>query len=87
MITLRKAIGFSVLLVLLFTTACGGAVSTEAPSVPEYNDYSPVATEAPAAMEAPDQSQAYPTQSISAVPQSSGQSPSSNEPYDMFFED
>ena len=35
MITLRKAIGFSVLLVLLFTTACGGAGSTEAPSVPE----------------------------------------------------
>ena len=88
MITLRKAIGFSVLLVLLFTTACGGAASTEAAPVPEYNDYSPVATEAPAAMEAPDQSQAYPTQSISAVPQSSGQSPSNNnQPYDMFFQD
>ncbi len=87
MITLRKAIGFSVLLVLLFTTACGGAASTEAPSIPEYNDYAPVATEAPAAMEAPAQSQAYPTQSISAVPQSSGKSPSSSQPYDMFFED
>ncbi|MBI5944163.1 MAG: von Willebrand factor type A domain-containing protein [Chloroflexi bacterium] len=86
MITLRKTIGFSVLLLLLFTSACGGgAAATKAPLVTDYS-YAPVATEAPAA-EAPAQPQAFPTQSFFAAPQSSGKSPSSNEPYDMFFED
>jgi Ca-activated chloride channel family protein len=85
MITLRKAIGFSVLLILLFTSACGGAAATQSPSVPD-NNYSPVATEAPAAMETPAQSPALAPQS--SAPQSSGQSPSKNtQPYDMFFQD
>ena len=84
MITLRKTIGFSVLLLLLFTTACGGAASTEAPRALDYTE-APAATEAPA-VEMP----AYaPTQTMSFAPQSNPppQPPSKSEPYDMFFED
>ncbi|MEK6751243.1 MAG: von Willebrand factor type A domain-containing protein [Chloroflexota bacterium] len=73
--TLRKAIGFSVLLLLLFVTACGGAAATEAPASPDYYLPPVVATEAPAS-EAPASAQ-----------QNSGQPPSTNEPYDMFFQD
>jgi Ca-activated chloride channel homolog len=91
--TLRKAIGFSVLFVLLFLSACGAAPATQAPSAPDYDlepaaTYAPAAaTEAPAAMEAP----AYaPTQSLGAanqpLPGASAHS-SNNEPYDMFFQD
>ena len=92
MFTLRKAIGLSVLFVLLFLSACGGAPATQAPSVPDYNlepaaTYEAVATEAPAAMEAP----AYaPTQSMGTANQPLSGAPiqkSNNEPYDMFFED
>lgn len=85
MLTLRKAISLSVLLVLLFTSACGsGAASTEAPAATEapgnYYPEVPAATEAPAIAEsplnAPNQSQSFaPTQT------------SSNEPSDMFFQD
>ncbi len=73
--TLRKAIGFSVLLLLLFVTACGGAAATEAPALYDYN-LPPAATEAPAVAEAP-----------AFDAQQSGQSPSSQQPYDMFFQD
>lgn len=83
---LRKAIGFSVLLLLLFTSACGGSApaatdapaATEAPASPDYSFDAPAATEAPAA-EAP-----------AAIPQQqNGQQPpaTGNDPYDMFFED
>lgn len=76
MITLHKAIGLSVLLILLFATACGGA-PTQAPATSAPATYAPeaVATQAPAATYAP----------ISA-PQQSGQSPSNSQPYDMFFQ-
>ncbi len=98
MITLRKAIGFSVLLVLLFTSACGGAaVATEAPVLNDYEyDNAPAATEAPVAVEEPGMPTQYdsqapmamPTQSAGDVNKASGQSPANNnQPYDMFFED
>jgi len=90
MFTLRKAIGLSVLFVLLFLSACGAAApATQAPSSDDLNnDYeSPAAaTEAPAAIEAP----AYaPTQSLAANQPLPGAPihKSNNEPYDMFFED
>ncbi len=78
MFTLRKAIGFSVLFVLLFLSACGGAPATEAPSVPDYK-LEPAATEAPAIAEAPANA---PNQSQFASPTQT----SNNEPYDMFFQ-
>ncbi len=87
MLTLRKAVGLSVLSLLLFVTACG-APATQAPShaAPPADNY-PAATEAPAQyfeMPAATQAPAYsPNQSAP-----SGQSPShNNEPYDMFFQD
>lgn len=92
MFTLRKAIGLSVLFVLLFLSACGAAApaATQAPAVNDsnHNYESPAAaTEAPAAIEAP----AYaPTQSMGAPNQPLSGAPiqkSNNEPYDMFFED
>jgi Ca-activated chloride channel family protein len=90
--SLRKALGLSVLFVLLFLSACGGAASTQAPSVSDYNlkpeaPYAPAATEAPAAMEAPVYA---PTQSSGSAKQSLSGAPapsSNNEPYDMFFQD
>ena len=91
MLTLRKAIGLSVLFVLLFLSACGAAApaATEAPAANDSNrNYeAPAATEAPAEMEAP----AYaPTQLSGAASQPLSGAPthtSNNEPYDMFFED
>jgi Ca-activated chloride channel homolog len=71
--TLRKALGFCAIFLLIFTYACGGAASTEQPAVPDYYYLAPAAEEP--AMEAP-----------ASVPQ--GTSPAQgNEPYDMFFED
>ncbi|MBK8823428.1 MAG: von Willebrand factor type A domain-containing protein [Anaerolineales bacterium] len=83
--TLRKAVGLSVLFVLLFLSACGGGAATEAPLY--TNDYE----EAPAATEAPAMSEPFVSQnpaeaqnpSLSGVPTQT----SNNEPYDMFFED
>lgn len=75
---LRKAIGLSALFLLLFVTACGAPAATEAPAATQdAGDYYPQApaTEAPA-VEAPQ-----------FAPQSTGVPPSSNDPYDMFFED
>ncbi|MBC7876934.1 MAG: von Willebrand factor type A domain-containing protein [Anaerolineales bacterium] len=86
MLTLRKAISLSVLLVLLFATACGGSpASTEAPGAPDYNlepaaTYEPAATEAPVFVEPPSGEQ---DQSPSLAPTQT----SNNEPYDMFFQD
>ena len=85
--TLHKTIGFSVLFVLLFLSACGGARSTQAPAATQQSgDYfpeAPAATEAPA-MEAP---MYAPTQAANqplvGVPAPS----SKNDPYDMFFQD
>jgi Ca-activated chloride channel homolog len=81
----------SVLFVLLFLTACGGAAATEAPAANNTNQNyeSPAATEAPA-MEAP---MYAPTQSMSGEnqPLVGAPAPSTNkddnQPYDMFFED
>lgn len=76
MTTLRKALGLSVLFILLFTTACGaGASATEVPAEPGYYYESPVIEE-PAATEAP----------AFSGPPIEQQSPSDQEPYDMFFE-
>ena len=82
---LRKAIGYSVLLLLMFKSACGGGApaATEAPSSQDYSYESPAATEAPA-MEEP----AAEAPASSPQQQQNGQQPpSNNEPYDMFFED
>ncbi|HNA88824.1 MAG TPA: von Willebrand factor type A domain-containing protein, partial [Anaerolineales bacterium] len=77
MYTLRKAFGYCAVFLLLFVSACGGgAAATESPA--EYYDVAPAATEAPSF----DDSQASPAQSGGQ-----SQSPSDNEPYDMFFED
>jgi Ca-activated chloride channel family protein len=72
--TLRKALGFCAVFLLIFTYACGGAApaATEQPAAPDY--YLAPADEAPAL----------------AAPTFVGQGSSttqSNEPYDMFFED
>ncbi|MEW6401528.1 MAG: von Willebrand factor type A domain-containing protein [Chloroflexota bacterium] len=78
MFTLRKAIGLSVLFILLFVSACAPAAATEPSAATEpYPEYYPAATEAPTeAAYAPE------------LRQPASQSPSSNnEPYDMFFED
>jgi Ca-activated chloride channel homolog len=91
-----KRLAFSIgLLFVLLVSACGGA-ATQAPTQPQQHDYSrsepAAATEAPAA-EAPVYSQnnsnalPYPT---NAAPNSYSGAPnqrSSNEPYDMFFQD
>ena len=74
MFTLRKAINLSILLVLLFATACGAFApkATEAPdSRDSNNDYeAPVATEAPAVVE---EAPMYaPTQSFDAANQPLG---------------
>ena len=72
--TLRKALGLCALFLLLLATACGAPASTEAPAEADY--YLPSATEAPAAAEA-----------SAFSPQQNAQSPSSQQPYDMFFQD
>ena len=73
--TLRKALSLCALFLLLFVTACGAApASTEAHASADY--YLPSATEAPAAAE-----------SSAFSPQQNAQSPSSQQPYDMFFQD
>ncbi|MCJ7435663.1 MAG: VWA domain-containing protein [Anaerolineales bacterium] len=95
MFTLRKIINLSILLVLLFATACG-AKATEAPAPRDSNNEyeAPAATEAPAAMEeytyAPTQSSKGADQSLGGANQPSSGAPapsSKNEPYDMFFQD
>ncbi|MBI5353720.1 MAG: von Willebrand factor type A domain-containing protein [Chloroflexi bacterium] len=90
---LHKAIGFSVLLILLFASACGGAsskateapVATEAPASSLEQPYdAPAATEAP--IYAPQQSQS-PVQAPTAASLPNHQSPANNnQPYDMFFQ-
>jgi len=92
--TLRKAIGFSVLFVLLLS-ACGapGGAATEAPVAQDYN-FKPTAPVAvPAATEAPARTESSvgksqnpagaPIQPASGVPVQR----SNDEPYDMFFQD
>ena len=92
MLPLRKAISLSVLLILLFASACGGgrAASTEAPAATEvpgnYIYEAPAATEAPAsAGELPfsQDSANAPSQSQFAAPTQT----SNREPYDMFFQE
>ncbi len=83
--TLRKAVGLSVLFVLLFLSACGGGMAaTEAPAATQASGDNyfeePAATEAPASAEVPFVAQ---NQSPSLAPTQT----SNNEPYDMFFED
>ena len=85
--TKRNALLMGILFVLLFTSACGGAAATQAPTT--YNppqDYSmPAATEAPAATFAPSVSEAQaPSIANSAAP---NQKTGNTEPYDMFFQD
>jgi len=83
--TLRKAIGLSVLFILLFLSACGGAPATQAPG--EYYPEAPASTEAPAmaqSFDSQDQKPATaPNQAASGAPTQT----SNNEPYDMFFQD
>jgi Ca-activated chloride channel family protein len=88
--TLRKVVGLSVLFVLLFLTACGGAAATEAPASQNYEYEAPAATEAPAAAEyfaaAPTTSMESSNQPLAGAPAPST-SKDSQQPYDMFFED
>ncbi len=78
MFTKRNALLSGIMLLLLVASACGPS-ATEAPATQAPVDhYFPIATDAPAATEAPAESwsgQAAPT------------ARSNNEPYDMFFED
>ena len=87
---------FSMLVVLLFSSACG-APATQAPSAPaatesaKYNQ--PFSTEPPAATEAPADSQSQfaapaPTQAASAAQKANGgvQPPNGQTPGDMFFQ-
>jgi Ca-activated chloride channel homolog len=76
--TLRKALGLCGLFLLLFTSACGGAPATAQPySGTDYDEGPAAATEAPASsFEEP-----------AFVPDQGMQSPTSEPPNDMFFED
>jgi Ca-activated chloride channel homolog len=84
--TLRKAIGFSVLFVLLFLTACGAfAPTATGQAVEEGHPEAPAASEAPA-MEIP---MVSPTQALDEARQPLSLAPapmSKNEPDDMFFQ-
>ena len=93
MITKRHALISGILLILLFTSACGGA-ATEAPARTEApsNDYlpmEPAATEAPAATEPPAYGPAVeaPPFSPNSTSPNSSMPQSTREPYDMFFQD
>jgi Ca-activated chloride channel family protein len=86
MFTLRKAIGFCALFVLLFVTACGGAL------VPDMSGGA--ATEAPATEYSTGGDYSYEPSDATEMPADSNQAPyaapgqkSGDEPYDMFFED
>lgn len=80
--SLQKAFSFCAVFVLLFLAACGAPASTEAPV--DYENYAP-ATEAPAATEAAAYSPV--TAEDANVPQqNSGNPPSNEDPYDMFFQ-
>jgi Ca-activated chloride channel family protein len=92
----RNALTAGILLLLLVTSACGGAAATQAPaatSVPNDNYVSP-ATEAPAATQAPANNSAPNAPSYSptyAAPNSSissnpSYSQSGQQPPDMFFQ-
>jgi Ca-activated chloride channel homolog len=74
--TLRKALGFCAVFLLMFTYACGGAApaATEQPAL-AGGDSAPAA-EIPTFVEAP-----------SLPEQGAAPSQSKSEPYDMFFED
>ena len=81
---LRKALGFSVLLLLLFASACGGGAATPAPDSHD-NVYQSAATEAPAATEFP---AAVSAESSAPSVSQNGQPPQSGtQPYDMFFQE
>ena len=88
-----------VLIILLLTSACGGAAATEAPAAPTTH-YEPAAPAEPAQPEEPYYSEEPEVQSApadsgreeslsSAGPLAPGKSgyPGGNEPTDMFFED
>ena len=92
MFTKRHALLSGILLILLFTSACGGA-ATEAPSATESpsNDYFPMAPAAtePPATEAPAYSPAQeaPFYNPDSTVPNSGIPQPTREPYDMFFQD
>jgi len=76
--TLRKALGYCAVFLLLFLAACGGgAASTEAPTQTEAEYFIEPAAEAPS----------YEEQPAVSPQDSGGNPPHKNEPYDMFFED
>jgi Ca-activated chloride channel family protein len=91
MLPLRKAIGLSVLLILLFASACGSrAASTQVPAATEapgnYIYEAPAATEAPASaggLPFSQDSANAPSQSQFVAPTQT----SNREPYDMFFQE
>ena len=85
MYTKRNALVSGILLLLLVTSACGGAAATQAPAATEKpRDYYPAATEAPAATYAPSVEERFePGLSNSGAPHQN----SNDEPYDMFFKD
>jgi len=93
--TKHNALMWGVLFILLFTSACGGAATPQAPAgTSAPNDYhEPAATQAPAdtyqPVEAPTTTYAPSVNQSSAPNQPSVGVPSpksNNEPYDMFFQ-
>src|SRR5690348_3175654 len=80
--TLRKAFGFCGLLLLLFTTACGGAAAPATQVYSDDYDYGgAAATEAPAAPDVPlYEEPAY-------APDQNREAPTAEPPDDMFFDD
>ena len=96
--TKHISITMGILVIVLFTSACGGAAATEAPTYREAPaepaaPARPAATGAPFYAEEPEraapalsgQDQAYaPAQPIAP---NKSRYPEGNQPYDMFFED
>jgi len=94
MFTKRNALLTGILFVLLFTAACGGAATTQAPPFDESGKYYPemsAATEAPAMPEAPAApyvpNAGAPLSSADSSTQSWGAPPAKSQPYDTFFQD
>lgn len=94
MFTKRHALLSGILFVLLLTSACAGAASTEAPTgnqVPpiDYIPNEPAAATEPAATEAPAYGPAYeePFHSPDSQSPNTGIPQPNHEPYDMFFRD
>ena len=89
MFTKRNALITSMLLILLFASACGAA-ATSAPEINNLPDPYFSATEAPAATEAPFNysSEVTGQQNNAQAPSTNSETLQSNrEPYDMFFKD